>query len=30
MIPIKLSKISMTKDWSDQDVNTKFDKDLNP
>ena len=26
---IKLTKISMTKGWSDQEVNTQFDKDLN-
>ena len=27
---IKLTKISVTKGWSDQDVNTQFDKDLKP
>ena len=27
---IKLTKISVTKGWSDQEVNTQFDKDLNP
>ena len=27
---MKLTKISVTKDWSDQDLNTQFDKDLNP
>ena len=27
---VKLTKISLTKGWSDQEVNTQFDKDLNP
>ena len=27
---IEFSKISMTKSWSDQEVNTQIDKDLNP
>ena len=27
---IELTKISVTKGWSDQEVNTQIDKDLNP
>ena len=27
---IKLTKISVTKGWSDQEVNAQIDKDLNP
>ena len=27
---IKLTNISMTKGWSDQEVNTQIEKDLNP
>ena len=27
---IKLTKISVRKGWSDQKVNTQFDKDVNP
>ena len=27
---IELTKISVTKGWSDQDVNAQIDKDLNP
>ena len=27
---IELTKISMAKGWSDQEVNTQVDKDLNP
>ena len=27
---IKFTNIFVTKDWSDQEVNTQFDKDLNP
>ena len=27
---IKLTNLSVTKDWSDQEVNTQIDKHLNP
>ena len=27
---IELTKISVTKCWSDQEINTQIDKDLNP
>ena len=29
-IPKKLTKTSMTKGWSDQEVNAQIDRDLNP
>ena len=29
-LQIELTNISVTKGWSDQEVNTQIDKDLNP